>query len=205
MKQSKFLIIMLCISIAMLTACGGKDKAKEEEKTEEPKTAKVQQTEEKIVKLGSLGFTVEEFQTNWNNAQSEMEESGEYQIENLNVENGEFKTNVANGLILEGLVNEGTNEVARVNLVKKYEEVNGIEDSLNQYEDTIAAFFLLVAATNKDQKVQEPEISKLMSTLGLVNDKDEPIDGKSNLNNVGYTAKDTERGLVITATEKEAK
>ncbi|MBD8071325.1 hypothetical protein [Bacillus sp. PS06] len=203
MKNRKLIIVLLCMTLMMLTACGGKDKAKDEEKKES--TAKVQQTEEKIIKLGSLGFTTEEFQTNWNEAQAEMEESGEYRLESLQVENSEFKTNVSEGLILEGIVNEGTNEVARVSLVKKYEEVNGIEDSLNQFEDTIAAFFLLVAATNKDEKVQEPEISKLMSQLGLVNDKEEPINGKGNLNNVAFTAKETERGLVITATEKTNK
>jgi hypothetical protein len=204
MINRKLLIAMLCVALMLLSACGGKDKAKNEGKKEES-TAKVQQTEEKVIKLGSLGFTTEELQSNWNEAQAEMEESGEYRLEALPVENGEFKTNVSEGLILEGIVNEGTNEVARVSLVKKYEEVNGIEDSLNQFEDTIAAFFLLVASTNKNEKVQETEISKLMSELGLVNDKDEVINGKANLNNVAYTTKETERGLVITATEKASK
>ncbi|MFC4320737.1 hypothetical protein [Litchfieldia salsa] len=204
MNKNRIIIAILCMTLMVLSACGGKDKAKDEEKKEEP-TPKVQQTEEKVVKLGSLGFTTDELQSNWNEAQAEMEESGEYRLDGLPVENGEFKANVSEGLILEGIVNEGTNEVARVSLVKKYEEVNEIEDSLNQFEDTIAAFFLLVASTNKNEKVQETEISKLMSELGLVNDKDEIIDGKANLNNVAYTAKETERGLVITATEKASK
>jgi len=203
MKKNLFVLLTLVVLISILAACKGDDKAKEDNrKKEEPQTAKVQQTEEKIIKLGSLGFTPEEFKENWNASQAEMEESGKYKIESLEVVNGEFKSNISDGLILEGIVNEETEEVAKLALIKKYAETDQIEDSLNQFEDTIAAFFLLIAATNKEEKISEQEVGKLMKDLNLMNDTEDSLNTNATLNNVTYTAKETERGLVLTVGEK---
>lgn len=77
--------------------------------------------EDKIINLGSLGFTTDDLIKNWNEAQAEMKDSDK--IDQINVRNGEFKHDVNDGMILEGIVNETTNEVIRLSIVKKTEKL----------------------------------------------------------------------------------
>ncbi len=197
-KQLYFMAIIL-LSASLLVSCKGDDKAKD--KKDDAK-AKIQQVEDKIINLGSLGFTTEDLVKNWNEAQATIEDSGSYQIDQINVTNGEFRKDVSDGLILEGIVNEQTNEVIRLSLVKKEIESDNLNSALDKYEDTIAAFFLLVAVTNTEEAVKEDDIGKITNKLGLLRDKDKKISGTATLNNVKYKAVENERGLVLSAVEK---
>ncbi|MEH7384943.1 hypothetical protein V7147_05950 [Bacillus sp. JJ1521] len=192
-------LILLCASL--LVGCKGDDKAKDKvkDKKDEAK-AKIQQVEDKIINLGSLGFTTDELVKNWNEAQAEMNDSNK--IDQINVTNGEFKHDVNDGMILEGIVNETTNEVIRLSIVKKDLESDNLNTTLDKYEDTIAAFFLLVAVTNTEEAVKEGDIGKTTNKLGLLRDKDKKINGTATLNNVTYKAEENERGLVLSAVEK---
>lgn len=202
MRKKLFLFGILLLSIAVLVSCKGDDKAKEQEKKEDPKTTKIQAADERILTLGSLGFTTEDLLTNWNEAQEKMEDSGAYKLDKINVTNGEFKQDVSDGLILEGIVNEQTNEVVRLAIVKKDIESDDLVTTLDKYEDAIAAFFLLVAVTNTEEAVKEQDIGVATYKLGLLRDKDKVINGTAVLNDVTYKAEENERGLVITALEK---
>jgi len=200
MRKRLIFIVIILLSITLLVSCKGDDKAKEQEKKEDPKATKIQQADEQIMDLGSLGFTTEDLVKNWNEAQTEMKDSDK--IEQLNVRNGEFKHDVNNGMILEGIVNETTNEVVRLSIVKKDVESDNLSTTLDKYEDTIAAFFLLVAVTNTEEAVKEEDIGKVTYKLGLLRDKDKKINGTATLNNITYKAQENERGLVISAVEK---
>lgn len=195
-KQLFFMMIIL-LSASLLVSCKGDDKAKE--KKDEAKT-KIQQVEDKIINLGSLGFTTDDLVKNWNEAQAEMKDSDK--IDKITVRNGEFKHDVNNGMILEGIVNETTNEVIRLSIVKKDQEADNLNTTLDKYEDTIAAFFLLVAVTNTEEAVKDQDIGKVTYKLGLLRDKDKKINGTATLNNVTYKAEENERGLVLSAVEK---
>ncbi|WP_099352290.1 hypothetical protein [Fredinandcohnia onubensis] len=200
MRKRIFIFAILLLSSLLLVSCKGDDKAKEQEKKEDPKATKIQQADEQIMNLGSLGFTTEDLVKNWNEAQTEMKDSDK--IEKLNVRNGEFKHDVNNGMILEGIVNEATNEVVRLSIVKKDVESDNLSTTLDKYEDTIAAFFLLVAVTNTEEAVKEADIGKVTYKLGLLRDKDKKINGTATLNNITYKAQENERGLVLSAVEK---
>ncbi|MEH7380019.1 hypothetical protein V7138_06010 [Bacillus sp. JJ1533] len=194
-KQLYFMIILLCTTL--LVSCKGDDKAKE--KKDEAET-KIQQVEDRVMDLGSLGFTTDDLVKNWNEAQAEMKDSDK--IDQLNVRNGEFKHDINNGMILEGIVNETTNEVVRLSIVKKDMESDNLNTTLDKYEDTIAAFFLLVAVTNTEEAVKEEDIGAVTYKLGLLRDKDKKINGTATLNNITYKAEENERGLVLSAVEK---
>lgn len=201
MRKRLFLLAIILLSVTLLVSCKGDDKAKDKDNNDDAKT-KIQQTDEQIINLGSLGFTTEDLVKNWNEAQATIEKSGPYQIDQINVTNGEFRKDVSDGLILEGIVNEQTNEVIRLSLVKKDIESDNLNTALDKYEDTIAAFFLLVAVTNTEEAVKEEDIGKITNKLGLLRDKDKKIKGTATLNNVTYKAEENERGLVLTALEK---
>ncbi|MEH7224587.1 hypothetical protein V7112_12330 [Bacillus sp. JJ1566] len=198
MQKRLFFMVIILLSITLLVSCKGDDKAKD--KKEDAK-AKIQQVEDKIINLGSLGFTTEDLVKNWNEAQATIEDSGSYQIDQITVTNGEFRKDVSEGLILEGIVNEQTHEVIRLSLVKKDIESDNLTTALDKYEDTIAAFFLLVAVTNTEEAVKEDDIGKITNELGLLRDKDKKIKGTATLNNVTYKAEENERGLVLSAVE----
>lgn len=200
MRKRIFIFAILLLSSLLLVSCKGDDKAKEQEKKEDPKATKIQQADEQIMNLGSLGFTTEDLVKNWNEAQTAMKDSDK--IEQLNVRNGEFKHDVNKGMILEGIVNEATNEVVRLSIVKKDVESDNLSTTLDKYEDTIAAFFLLVAVTNTEEAVKEEDIGKVTYKLGLLRDKDKRINGTATLNNITYKAQENERGLVLSAVEK---
>ncbi|MFT4412602.1 hypothetical protein ACLM5H_01965 [Fredinandcohnia humi] len=202
MRKQLYVLSILLLSVFLLASCKGDDKAKDKEKKEDPKVTKIQQADERILRLGSLGFTTEDLVKNWNEAQATMEDSGAYQIKQIKVTNGEFKQDVSEGLILEGIVNEQTNEVVRLSLVKKDMESGNLNTALDKYEDTIAAFFLLVAVTNTEEAVKEEDIGKITNQLGLLRDKDKIVNGTATLNNVTYKAEENERGLVLSAMEK---
>ncbi|WP_453995033.1 hypothetical protein [Bacillus nitroreducens] len=200
MQKRLFFIAIILLSTAFLVSCKGDDKAKENEKKEDPKATKIQEADEQIFNLGSLGFTTEDLVKNWNEAQAEMKDSDP--IEQLNVRNGEFKHDINDGMILEGIVNETTNEVVRLSIVKKDVESDNLYSTLDKYEDTIAAFFLLVAVTNTEEAVKEEDIGVTTYKLGLLRDKDKTINGTATLNNITYKAQENERGLVLSAVEK---
>ncbi|MDR4888912.1 hypothetical protein RGU12_15490 [Fredinandcohnia sp. QZ13] len=197
MRKQLFFMVIILLSVALLVSCKGDDKAKE--KKDEAET-KIQQVEDKIINLGSLGFTTDDLIKNWNEAQAEMKDSDK--IDQINVRNGEFKHDVNDGMILEGIVNETTNEVIRLSIVKKDREAENLNTTLDKYEDTIAAFFLLVAVTNTEEAVKDQDIGKVTYKLGLLRDKDKKINGTATLNNVTYKAEENERGLVLSAVEK---
>ncbi|MCC3356751.1 hypothetical protein [Bacillus sp. REN16] len=197
-KRLNFIAIIL-LSITMLVSCKGDDKAKGKDEKDEAKT-KIQQVEDQMINLGSLGFTTDDLVKNWNQAQEEMKDSDK--IDQLNVRNGEFKHDINNGMILEGIVNETTNEVVRLSIVKKDLESDNLNTTLDKYEDTIAAFFLLVAVTNTEEAVKEEDIGRVTYKLGLLRDKDKKINGTATLNNITYKAEENERGLVLSAVEK---
>ncbi|QOR65498.1 hypothetical protein IM538_17030 [Cytobacillus suaedae] len=207
----KKLIILLLMSSLTLVGCGGgDDKAKEEKK--EAKTAETEGTTvndagiariQAQTELGTLGFTTEELKENWNNAQAEMKEDEAYQITDLVVSNGEFKTDVGEGLILEGIVNEDTNEVSKLSIIRKEVEAEKLEQSLDQFEDTLASFFLLVSVTNKDNKVSEAQINSMVHDLVILEKDKDQLDSSATLNNVNYKVVENERGLVLTATENK--
>ncbi|WP_077618783.1 hypothetical protein [Bacillus sinesaloumensis] len=200
MRKRLFFIAIILLSTALLVSCKGDDKAKEKAKKEDPKSTKIQEAEEEIITLGSLGFTTDDLVKNWNEAQAEMKDSDK--INQINVRNGEFKHDINDGMILEGIVNEATNEVVRLSIVKKDIESDNLNTTLDKYEDTIAAFFLLVAVTNTEEAVKEQDIGVTTYKLGLLRDKDKKINGKATLNNITYKAEENERGLVLSAVEK---
>ncbi|THE15491.1 hypothetical protein E1I69_01150 [Bacillus timonensis] len=197
MRKQLFFMVIILLSASLLVSCKGDDKAKE--KKDEAET-KIQQVEDKIINLGSLGFTTDDLVKNWNEAQAEMKDSDK--IDQISVRNGEFKHDVNDGMILEGIVNETTNEVIRLSIVKKDMESDNLNTTLDKYEDTIAAFFLLVAVTNTEEAVKDQDIGKVTYKLGLLRDKDKKINGTATLNNVTYKAEENERGLVLSAVEK---
>ncbi|MDF0727782.1 hypothetical protein PY093_13970 [Cytobacillus sp. S13-E01] len=202
--MKKLFILSICAFVLM--GCGGDKEekaktAKKDEKTiiQEEGIARIQaQTE-----LGTLGFTPEELQENWNSAQDEMKEEDSYQIKQLNVTNGEFRTDVGEGVILEGIVNEETNEVSKLSVIRKEVEAEQLSQSLHQFEDTIASFFLLVAVTNKEEKVSEEQINTMVHDLVILETDKDMLDAESSLNNVTYMVEENERGLVMTATQKK--
>ncbi|RFB10570.1 hypothetical protein DZB84_22425 [Bacillus sp. HNG] len=198
MRKQLFFLVIILLSGALLVSCKGDDKAKEKKDAAE---TKIQQVEDNIINLGTLGFTTDDLVKNWNEAQAEMKDSDK--IDQINVRNGEFKHDVNNGMILEGIVNETTNEVIRLSIVKKDLESDNLNTTLDKYEDTIAAFFLLVAVTNTEEAVKDQDIGKVTYKLGLLRDKDKKINGTATLNNVTYKAEENERGLVLSAVEKK--
>ncbi|MEH7238468.1 hypothetical protein [Bacillus sp. JJ1562] len=200
MRKRLFFWMIILLSVSLLVSCKGDDKAKDKDKKDDAK-AKIQQVEDKLINLGSLGFTTDDLVKNWNEAQATIEDAGSYQIDQINVTNGEFRKDVSDGLILEGLVNEQTNEVIRLSLVKKDIESDSLNTALDKYEDTIAAFFLLVAVTNTEEAVKEDDIGKITNKLGLLSDNEKKINGTATLNNVTYKAEENERGLVLSAVE----
>ncbi|WP_449536950.1 hypothetical protein [Ferdinandcohnia sp. Marseille-Q9671] len=200
MKKRLVILVIMLLSLLLLVSCKGDDKAKEQAKKEDPKATKIQEAEEEILTLGSLGFTTDDLVQNWNEAQAEMKDSDK--IDQINVRNGEFKHDINNGMILEGIVNEATNEVVRLSIVKKDIESDNLNTTLDKYEDTIAAFFLLVAVTNTEEAVKEQDIGVTTYKLGLLRDKDKKINGTATLNNITYKAEENERGLVLSAVEK---
>jgi hypothetical protein len=204
----KRLFILLLCGMTLIGCGGGDDKAKEKKK--EAKTAETEGTTvndagiariQAQTELGTLGFTTEELKENWNAAQAEMKEDEAYQIKDLAVSNGEFKTDVGEGLILEGIVNEETNEVSKLSIIRKEVEAEKLEQSLDQFEDTLAAFFLLVSVTNKDKKVSEAQINSMVHDLVILQKDKDLLDSSATLNNVNYKVVENERGLVLTATE----
>ncbi|MFS0822727.1 hypothetical protein [Bacillus sp. 1P02SD] len=197
MRKQLFFMLIILLSVSLLVSCKGDDKAKE--KKDEAET-KIQQVEDKIINLGSLGFTTDDLVKNWNEAQAVMNDSDK--IDQITIRNGEFKHDVNDGMILEGIVNETTNEVIRLSIVKKDQEADNLNTTLDKYEDTIAAFFLLVAVTNTEEAVKDQDIGKVTYKLGLLRDKDKKINGTATLNNVTYKAEENERGLVLSAVEK---
>src|SRR5690606_38338525 len=156
MQKRLFFIAIILLSTAFLVSCKGDDKAKENEKIEVRKATKIQEADEQIYNLVSLGFTTEDLVKNRNEDQAEMKDSDP--IEQINARNGEFKHDINDGMILEGIVNETTNKVVRLSIVKKDVESDNLSSTLDKYEDTIAAFFLLVAVTNTEEAVKEEDI-----------------------------------------------
>ncbi|WP_010678094.1 ligand-gated ion channel [Bacillus timonensis] len=200
MRKRLILMATILLSLSLLVSCKGDDKAKDKENKKDDAKTKIQQVEEQIFELGSLGFTTDDLVKNWNKAQAEMKDSDK--IDEIKVTNGEFKKDVNNGMILEGIVNETTNEVVRLSIVKKDVESDNLSTTLDKYEDTIAAFFLLVAVTNTDEAVNDGDIGKVTDKLGLLREKDKKINGTATLNNITYKAEENERGLVLSAVEK---
>lgn len=208
MFKKTILILISTILAIGLAACKEDEKEKKEDKQdakeEQPKEEKKEESAG-TEKLGSLGITPEELTEIWNSVQTDMEDTGAYKIEKLQVSNGEFKTDLSEGLIMEGLVDEENKEITRLSMIRKEVEDETMEQSVNEFANTITAFYLLIAVTNKDEKLKEEEIGKVIDELGLLaEEKKEKIEGESTLNDVTYRVEENERGIVLTATEKKS-